>query len=178
VDSESGNVAFLVIRFWSYVTSISIPVCNVWMHRTLDRKRIGLLYCTSVEVSSERVGRASGSRIICISLVNGRPVNTYVMSFHRQCVGKYLLFVTISPLHCWRFILIYLWYVILHAGFVWNIALTWFVISVTCLLRYSTYSSKCRVSSGFVMCVITHGYRSCFLLLRMTLRICRRLFYS
>ena len=107
------------------------------MRRTLDRKRIELLYCTSVEISSERAGSSFVACIVCISLLNGRPVNKYVMSFHRYCVGKYLLFVSISPLHCWYFILTYLCYVILHAGFAWNNVLTWFVISVTCLLRYT-----------------------------------------
>ena len=59
-----------------------------------------LLYYTSVEVSSERAGSASHSCIVCVSLVNGRLVNTYVMCFHRQCVGKYLLIVSIPPLRC------------------------------------------------------------------------------
>lgn len=124
------------------------------MQRTLDRKRIGLLYRTSVEVSSERAGSVSGSCIVCISFVNGRPVNISVMSFHRQYVGKYLLFVSISPLHCWRFILRYLWCVILHAVSAWNNALN--VIHYFCNVSSEVQHLIFQVQSLFRFCNVCY----------------------
>lgn len=102
------------------------------MQRTLDRQRVGLLCYTSVEVSTEKLASMSGACIVCISLVNSRPVNTVVMCFRRQYAGKRLFLFPLSSVHCQRFCLTYLQYVVL----ITVTLIMCFIVSVTCLLMH------------------------------------------